>query len=326
MLDKSRRIEAMVPALCSYFKLSEDEKKTALRAASLCKADLVTHMVIEMTSLQGVMGKYYALHSGESEAVAQAIYEHYLPRFTGDTLPTSKVGLVISLADRLDSLAGLFAAGLAPSGTKDPFAQRRAALGLVQLLQGFDLDFDLAEGLSLASQNLPISADEKNRQACLDFIVGRLKNRLTDQGYRYDVVDAVLGEQQSNPAGVLRAVKELSDWTTRANWLQVLQAYSRCVRITRDQKVEYPIDVKTFREPSEEKLYAALETMEKMPRRSGSVEELLAAFVNVVPAINAFFDSVLVMDEDQAMSVPTGWVCLQGWRGLLPKHGRFQRA
>jgi len=301
MLDKSKRIEAMVPALCGYFKLSDEEQKTALRAAKLCKADLVTHMVVEMTSLQGVMGKYYALHSGESEAVAQAIYEHYLPRFTGDALPTSKVGLVISLADRIDSLAGLFAAGLAPSGTKDPFAQRRAALGLVQLLQGFDLDFDLAEGLSLASQNLPIAADEKSRQACLDFIVGRLKNSLTDQGFKYDVVDAVLGEQQSNPAGVLRAVKELSDWTTRANWLQVLQAYSRCVRITRDQKVEYPIDVKAFREPSEEKLYTALETMEKTPRRSGSVEELLAAFVNVVPAINAFFDSVLVMDEDQAV-------------------------
>jgi glycyl-tRNA synthetase len=301
MLDKSKRIEAMVPALCSYFKLSEDEKKTALRAAKLCKADLVTHMVIEMTSLQGVMGKYYALHSGESEVVAQAIYEHYLPRFTGDALPASKVGLVISLADRLDSLAGLFAAGLAPSGTKDPFAQRRAALGLVQLLQGFNLDFDLAEGLSLAGQNLPIAADEKSRQACLDFIVGRLKNNLTDQGFKFDVVDAILAEQGSNPAGVLRAVKELSDWTTRANWLQVLQAYSRCVRITRDQKVEYPIDPKAFQEPSEEKLFAALEALDKSPRRSGSVEDLLAAFVNLVPAINAFFDSVLVMDEDQAV-------------------------
>lgn len=301
MLDKSKRIEAMIPALSDYFALSEAEKKTALRAAKLCKADLVTHMVIEMTSLQGVMGKYYALHSGESAEVAQAIYDHYLPRFTGDSLPSNKVGLVISLADRLDSLAGLFAAGLAPTGTKDPFAQRRAALGLVQSLAGFDLDFDLAEGLSLASQNLPVPSDDKIRQACLEFIVGRLKNSLTDAGYRYDIVDAILAEQQSNPAGVVRAVKELSDWVTRANWSTVLQTYSRCVRITRDQKVVYPIQPEAFEEESEEKLYAAIQQFEAVSRRDGSVEDWMQAFLPLMPAINHFFDAVLVMAEDQTV-------------------------
>jgi glycyl-tRNA synthetase len=298
MLDKSKRIEAIMPALCEYFGLSDAERKTAARAAKLSKADLVTHMVIEMTSLQGIMGRYYALHSGETQEVAQAIYEHYLPRFTGDALPTSKVGLVLGIADRLDSLSGLFAAGLAPTGTKDPFAQRRAALGLVQSLAGADLDFDLAEGLALASQNLPIPSDEKIRQACLEFIVGRLKNSLTDQGYRYDVVDAVLAEQHINPAGVMRAVKELSDWLTRANWTTVLQAYARCVRITRDQKTLFPINVEAFQEQSEKALYEEIERIEKAPRASGSVEELMEAFVPAIPVINRFFDSVLVMDED----------------------------
>ena len=301
MLDKSKRIEAMIPALSQYFGLNEAEKATALRAAKLCKADLVTHMVIEMTSLQGVMGKYYALHSGETPEVAQAIYDHYLPRFTGDGLPSNKVGLVISLADRLDSLAGLFAAGLAPTGTKDPFAQRRAALGLVQSLAGFDVDFDLAEGLALASQNLPIPSDEKIRQACLDFIVGRLKNSLTDAGYRYDVVDAVLAEQQINPAGAVRAVKELSDWLTRANWSDILQAYSRCVRITRDQKVVYPIQPEAFEEESEKELYAAIQQFEKSARREGSVDDWMQAFLPIMPAINRFFDAVLVMAEDQTV-------------------------
>jgi glycyl-tRNA synthetase len=301
MLDKSKRIETMMPALCQYFGLNDAEKKTALRAAKLCKADLVTHMVIEMTSLQGVMGKYYALHSGESAEVAQAIYDHYLPRFTGDSLPSNKVGLVISLADRLDSLAGLFAAGLAPSGTKDPFAQRRITLGLVQSLSGFDVDFDLAEGLALASQNLPIPSDEKIRQACLEFIVGRLKNSLTDAGYRYDVVDTVLAEQQINPAGAIRAVKELSDWVTRANWSTILQTYSRCVRITRDQKVVYPIQAAAFKEASEKELYAALEQFEKAKRRNGSVEDWMQAFLPVLPVINHFFDTVLVMAEDQTV-------------------------
>ncbi len=298
MLDKSKRIEAMIPALCEYFGLSDDERKTAARAAKLCKADLVTHMVVEMTSLQGIMGRYYALHSGESKEVAEAIYEYYLPRFTGDALPASKVGLILGIADRLDTLAGLFAAGLAPTGTKDPFAQRRAALGLVQSLAGANLDFDLAEGLALASQNLPIPSDEKIRNACLDFIVGRLKNSLTDQGYRYDVVDAVLAEQHINPAGVMRAVKELSDWLTRANWTTALQAYARCVRITRDQKTLFPINVEAFREPSEKALYEEIERIEKAPRASGSVEELMEAFVPAIPVINRFFDSVLVMDED----------------------------
>ena len=301
MLDKSKRIEAMMPALSQYFGLSGEEAKTAARAAKLCKADLVTHMVIEMTSLQGVMGKYYALHSGESAEVAQAIYDHYLPRATGDSLPSSKVGFIISLADRLDSLAGLFAAGLAPTGTKDPFAQRRAAQGLVQSLSGFDLDFDLAEGLALASQNLPIPADEKSRQACLEFIVGRLRSSLTDFGYRYDVVDAVLAEQQINPAGATRAVKELSDWVTRSNWNEVLQAYARCVRITRDQKVEYPINPAVFEEESEKELYNAIQNVEKAPRKAGSVEDLMQAFLPVLPAINNFFDKVLVMAEDQTV-------------------------
>jgi glycyl-tRNA synthetase len=301
MLDKSKRIEAMMPALCEYFKLSEAETKTAQRAAKLCKADLVTHMVVEMTSLQGIMGKYYALHSGESQEVAQAIFDHYLPRFTGDALPSNKVGMVIGLADRLDSLAGLFAAGLAPTGTKDPFAQRRAALGLVQTLAGFDLDFDLAEGIALASQNLPITSDDKTRQACLEFIEGRLKNSLTDAGYRYDVVDAILAEQAINPAGAVRAVKELSDWVTRANWSSVLQTYSRCVRITRDQKVTYPINVEAFEEDSERDLYAALQQIEKSRRLDGSVEDLMQAFLPAMPVINRFFDSVLVMAEEQTI-------------------------
>ena len=114
-------------------------------------------MVVEMTSLQGVMGGFYARRSGEEEGVAKAIVEHYMPKSTGDASPSTKPGLVVSLADRLDMLAGLFAAGLAPTGTKDPYAQRRAALGLVQSLITWDIDFDTSEGLKLAAANLPIA-------------------------------------------------------------------------------------------------------------------------------------------------------------------------
>ncbi len=299
MLDKSKRIHALVEALAPQLGLSAEEQKDALRTADLCKADLVTHMVVEMTSLQGVMGRYYAKHSGENDVVSQAIYDHYLPRYTGDAVPSSKVGLVVSLADRLDSLCGLFAAGLAPTGTKDPFAQRRTALGLVQLLSVFDLDFDLKSGLSLASKNMPIAVTEDSLKSSLDFIVGRLKNSLTDQGFRYDVVDAVLAEQHTNPAGVIRAVGELSAWVNHQDWNTILPAYARCVRITRDQKTVYGVDSAFLQEPSEKALFAEIEKVEKIQRNSGSVDDLIKAFIPMIPAVNKFFDDVLVMAEDE---------------------------
>jgi glycyl-tRNA synthetase len=279
--------------------LSADEMKTAERAATLCKADLVTHMVVEMTSLQGVMGHYYARYSGETVEVAQAIYEHYLPRFAGDAMPSSKVGLAIGLADRLDSLTGLFAAGLAPTGTKDPFTQRRSALGLVQSLGAFDLDFDLGSALKLSAATYSIDIDQKSLDATLEFIIGRLKNSLTDQGFRFDAVDAVLAEQQHNPAGVYRAVKELSAWIARKDWTTILPAYARCVRITRDQKTIYTVDAAAFVEPSEKELFDAVDAIEKLPRKQGSVDDLLKAFLPMIPAVNRFFDEVLVMAEDE---------------------------
>ncbi len=123
-------------------------------------------MVIEMTSLQGILGRYYALASGESEAVGEAIFEHYLPRFAGDLLPKTCPGLAVGLADRLDTLAGLFAAGMAPTGARDPFAQRRAALGLVQALITQNVSFDLRRGLESAAALLPISIDSESLSAC----------------------------------------------------------------------------------------------------------------------------------------------------------------
>ena len=156
MLDKTHRIEKLVDDLIPWVGLDEEEAAAARRVAVLCKADLATKMVVEMTSLQGMMGRYYAFNSGEPEAVSLAIFEHYLPRYTGDILPRTRPGLVVGLADRLDTLAGLFAVGLAPSGNKDPFAQRRAALGLVQNLIAWELDFELGPAIKAAASHLPV--------------------------------------------------------------------------------------------------------------------------------------------------------------------------
>ncbi len=303
MLAKSRRVHDLVAALLPAFHLENSESQAALRAAELCKADLVTHMVVEMTSLQGIMGRYYALHSGEPEPVAQAIFEHYLPRFAGESAPSARPGLVVGIADRLDTLASLFAAGLAPTGTKDPFAQRRAALGLALNLIAWDLDFDLSAGLDAAAHLQPFPATPESQAACLEFIAGRLRTALIDQGFRYDVVDAVMAVQKQNPAGAGRAVKELSKWVSRPDWSTILPAYSRCVRITRAPDVEasYKVDLTLLALPEEKALMTALETAEMASHRPGSVADFFTAFLPLIPEINRFFDTVLVMDEDPGL-------------------------
>ncbi len=297
MLDRTNRVEKLVAALKGKLGLSEAEEKIALRAARLCKADLATHMVVEMTSLQGVMGAYYARRSGEEEAVAKSIAEHYLPRNTGDSSPSTRSGLIVSLADRLDMLAGLFAAGLAPTGTKDPYAQRRAALGLVQSLIAWDLDFDTLEGIKQAAANLPLAMTPEALQTCGEFITGRLKGFLTDQGFRYDVVDAVLARQGNNPAGAARACKQLSAWVQRNDWSTILPAFSRCVRITRSLKETYTVQPEAFKDPSEKALFEQISRMEKMLQNTTSVDDFMNAFLPAIPAVNTFFDAVLVMSE-----------------------------
>jgi glycyl-tRNA synthetase len=299
MLDKNQRIEELSEKLLAVFGVPAGEAETTRRAASLAKADLASNMVVEMTALQGVMGRFYALRSGETEAVAQAIFEHYLPRFAGDALPQSMAGVVLSAADRLDTLAGLFAAGLAPTGTKDPFAQRRAAQGLVQLLALRELDFDLREGLRMASELLPLEPSVEAQAACFDFIAGRLRSYLMEreEGFRYDVVDAVLAEQAANPAGALRAVRALSGWIARPDWNTILPAYARCVRITRDQPERFAVAPQAFTDPAEKELHEALVQAETAQRTSGSVEDFFTAFLPIIPIINRFFEAVLVMAE-----------------------------
>jgi glycyl-tRNA synthetase len=301
MLAKSRRIRALVDDLAPMLELDDVELTTARRAAELCKADLVTQMVVDMTSLQGIMGRYYALNSGESPQVADAIYEHYLPRFAGDELPKSKAGLVISLADRLDTLTGLFAVGLAPTGTKDPYAQRRAALGLVLALVGWDLHFNLKSAVRAAAAHLPARCDADEQNATLVFIQERLRNILLEENLRYDVVDAVLAAQGRDPTGASQAARALMKWVTRPDWTSILPAYARCVRITRDLTDRYEVLPEAFRAPEENSLYAAVQAAQQVPRRKGSVDDFLAVFLPLIEPINQFFEAVLVMADDPVL-------------------------
>jgi glycyl-tRNA synthetase len=292
MLDKSERMLKLAEELSSMLALTEHETRITHRATYLAKADLATQMVTEMTSLQGIIGGEYALRSGESAEVAQAISEQY------QTVPQTKEGLVVALSDRLDSLVGLFAAGLAPTGAKDPFGLRRAAIGVVQPLIEHDVDFDLADAVKKSAKTQPIEVSDEAQVKILEFIVGRLSVVLKDSGFKHDVVEAALAAQSANPAASVRAVKQLSAWVGGESWRETLPAFARCVRITRDQKQTFKVDEKIFVEKEEKILFKALEKAEKSKRAEGSVDDFLNTFAPMIPAVNAFFDKVLVMAED----------------------------
>jgi len=263
-------------------------------------------MVVEMTSLQGVIGRYYAADSGESADAALAIYEHYLPRGADDAVPGSPAGTAVALADRLDSLTGLFAAGLAPTGTRDPFALRRAALGVIQILLARGISFDLRGVIRLAASLQPIPVPDAVQAQVMEFIAGRLRGVLTDEGFRYDVVEAALAAQASDPPAARRAAGELAGWVSRPDWPATLAAYARCVRITRDTKVTFAVDPERLTEPSERALWEACQKVSadvSSLKHSGSlsVDSLLRAFVPHIPAISKFFDEVLVMTDDPSV-------------------------
>jgi glycyl-tRNA synthetase len=279
---------------------------TARRAAHLCKADLATQMVIELTSLQGVMGREYARHSGENEAVATAIYEHYLPRFAGDQLPTTRPGLVVGLANRLDSLAGLFAAGLAPSGSADPYGLRRDALGLVTVLTETGTDYSVASGLGAAAQLLArqVEISEEALTASLDFVKRRLEGVLRDRGLRHDVVQAALAERGDNPYRCLEAAQALQVWVEREDWGPTLIAYARCKRIVRpilDEVRAYQVDPDAFVEQASRDLWAAYRQAIRHLGPDRDVDDVVTALQKLTDPINVFFDKVLVMAEDEVL-------------------------
>ena len=299
--DKVRRLEKLIRPIGEMLDLSPDEATTAVRAVHLAKADLATQMVVELTSLQGVMGEHYALVSGESPAVATAVREHYLPRFAGDALAQTAPGMAIGLADRLDSLVGLFAIGLKPTGAADPFGLRRAALGVVQTLMGRQIRLDLRAGLRAAGKLLSVPVAEDALDDALDFIVGRLRVVLREAGHRYDVVDAVLVERGHDPYLAAQTVADLGGWVSRDDWMDWLNAYARCVRIVRDQPQIYELAPSAFVKDATRALHAAYEQVAAQVGPESSPSELLTAFHRIIPTINRFFDDVLVMAEDRAL-------------------------
>ena len=291
MLDKTRRLEQLTPHIAAMLDLDAAETETAVRAAVLAKADLATGMVVEMTSLQGIMGGHYARLSGEPEAVTAAIAGQY------EAVSPTRPGLALALADRLDSLMGLFAVGLTPKGSNDPFALRRAAIQLIENLVEQKQPFDLRAGLFAAAQLLPVESDAGVETAVLDFIAARLGVLLREQGYASSVVKAALSESGHDPYQASRTAADLSIAIQAEDWPNLLNAYARCVRITRNLDIQYVLRPAEFSLPEEKALLNAYQAA--AAANDGSLPTFVAVLRQMEPAVSHFFEAVLVMDEDQ---------------------------
>ena len=298
MLDKVARIEKLTATVGEMLRLDKKAIQVAQRAAHLCKADLATKMVIEMTALQGEIGRVYALESGEPEGVADAIRDHYLPRSANDHLPETEAGVAVGLADRLDTLIGLIAAGYKPTGARDPFALRRTAIGLVQVLIVRNISMDLHAAIDAAKENLPIQAPEDSVKECLEFITARLQAHLLAEGKPHDAVDAVLAEQGNDPTSAACAVENLKAWRERDDWPEMLQAYARCARITRGEEGTFTVRPDMLEEDAEKELFAAVLGAESVNREMGSIDDFFTMFQPLVPVITHYFDEILVMAEE----------------------------
>lgn len=301
MLDKNERIAKLVDPLGSLLGIGETEIGIAQRAAHLAKADLATNMVVEMTSLQGTMGREYALRDGYPREVANAIYEHWLPRGAGDALPESAPGMLLALADRLDSLVGLFAAGLAPTATSDPYGLRRAALSVVEIVVAKSISVDLREVIALTANLQPMVVSPETQAQILEFMSGRLQAWLSEQGWAADVVAAVLAEQSANPARAVQGIRELSMWVKREDWTPLLDSFARCVRITRGEQQQYAIHAPLLQEPAEQDLFSAYSEVVSQLDDEANVDGFMSAFVPLLPYVTEFFGKVLVNTEEETI-------------------------
>ena len=305
--QKAERLEKLACALSADAQLSAADAADAKRAARLCKADLVTNAVIEFTSVQGVMGSYYAAASGETPQVAQAIGQHYQPRFAGDALPDTTVGKLVALADKLDTICGLFSVGQGPTGSSDPFALRRSAIGIVNMLEtGLAISLAAAIDESLASfaaQGVAFDAAAV-RAEVVDFFVTRTKVMLRDGGVNADTIDAVLAAGVEEPAVISQRAHALED--ARANDAETFDnlatAYARANNLRKPELGE-GVDDALLTEP-ERALAGAVATAERAVASALASDDFAAALSQLAALrapIDGFFADVMVMDEDAAL-------------------------
>ena len=304
LADKSGRVAALARLIAEQ---SHGNPDWAERAARLAKCDLLTQMVQEFPELQGIMGRYYALHDREAPEVAQALEEHYLPRFAGDRLPQTATGRALALAERLDTLTGIFAIGQAPSGAKDPFALRRAALGLLRILIEGQLDLDLLTLLERAAAGFdPTLRASHAVETVFEFIMERLRGYYLDQGVRPDTFEALLDCRPTRPLDFDRRVRAVGAFRELPEAASLAAANKRIRNILKKVETVLPFEVRPdlLVEDAEQALAGRLVELssEAIPlMETGLYSEALSRLASLREPVDAFFDQVLVMAEDPAL-------------------------
>jgi glycyl-tRNA synthetase beta chain len=300
--NKSRRLEALSRNIAKTLGLPEGP---AARAALLCKCDLPSLMVGEFPELQGTMGAYYALASGEPGEVAAAIGSHYQPRYSGDQLPTDAAGRVVSIADRLDTLVGVFAAGQRPTGNRDPFGLRRSALGIIRMLLESGPSLSLSGLVDMAADALgdQLETDAETRAAVLDFMLERLRQWLKDQGYSARQLQAVMTVPDTRPGDILQRVEAVNAFMADEQGASLVAANKRIGNILKKsgQEITAEIDESSLLLPAEKMLFEAVNAARSKVEPRFERSEYAAALASLAALnapVNAYFDEVMVMDED----------------------------
>ena len=304
MYDKSERLVKMAEMLRFAINTPVDEEELR-RCALLCKTDLVTGMVIEFTELQGVMGREYALLDGEKPEVATGIFEHYLPRFAGDALPATTIGRIVGIGDKLDNICATFSRGLAPTGSQDPYALRRQALGVINILLDANYHISLAKIIAGTLYLLDIKPEETGKLVpqIMEFFKQRLRNLLMDQGIRYDVIDAVFADKRNDDMVDLAVrCKALAAYVEAGNADPLVQVSVRVSNLCKKIEKEVAISGALFKDESENKLHEVVAAVSKeiIPEIVlYDYAAVLKAGEKVIEPVNTFFDNVMVMDEDE---------------------------
>ena len=304
--DKTQRIAAIAEHLAAILGISAGAKKNLLRAAHLCKADLVTNMVKEFDELQGIMGREYALLQGEDREVADAIFEHYLPRFAGDNTPATLNGSILSISDKMDTICGCFAIGIQPTGSQDPYALRRQAIGVTSII----LDSNIHLGLThLIDNSLKpfkekgiLKGDEKSvKRDILEFFRQRFKNVMIDKGFEYDIIDAVINAEFDDINDAYLKIRELSKWKYRDEFMNILGSFNRVSNLA-SKAMSPEINAELFTEKAELELLRAFDEVNAEfegyvdNREYGKALELM---ITLKKPVDDFFDNIMVMVEDE---------------------------
>lgn len=308
--DKVDRIGALAEHISSTMGANEEEREKLQRAALLAKADLVTNMVYEFPELQGLMGKEYALRNGEEKAVADAIYQHYLPRFAGDQLPDTLAGRSLSLADKMDTIVGCFSIGIQPTGSQDPYALRRQALGICNIIIDGQLHISLEQMIEWAymgySEGVELKQDlSRVKTEISEFFKQRLRGILTDKGLTYDTVEAVLAAGFNDITEVVKRGQALASFRSEPAFGALMTAFNRANNLAKHAGAKSVVEAR-LEHPAEQALYQQLLVLEKEVKPLVEAREYayaLGKIARIQEPLHNFFENVMVMVEDEEVKV-----------------------